>query len=166
MSAKIEAADGLRTLAAQFQHLFTAADMLAGIGSAEQAAAEAEARRDAAVKTADEAVNALADAHGRMADAETKARAIVDAAHVQAAEAIAAGQAQAQAHIDAARVQIQMQTDDAARTLAGLQQSIAQLTSDVAGLSDQKTALLSDIAEAEAKRDGIRKLIQAMANAA
>jgi DNA mismatch repair ATPase MutS len=141
MNPKQQAVTEIRKFQRMFGAMVEVADVLEKVGDLEQAAAEAEGRRDAAARDLDklkaEAAAASAKAkdvtdaaNQALVDAKAEAESVLSAARDQAAQIKADAEAQANKSID-----------DAAAKLTGLNGEIAERLATLDGLREEIGAL-------------------------
>lgn len=159
MSKYTEGALVLDRMAVQFKALVDLADVLRAAGSAEQAADEANARRDAAVAEEQSAKLALAAALADVANANTEAKDARKATAEKALKAEAKAQADAEAVIADAHTKAETLTQDASLQAQSI---LAALQVEQASAQQAIAALRTEVSQLIAKRDGAQAELDAL----
>jgi colicin import membrane protein len=165
----IEAADAIRRAAKQYEMFVKTAEALDRVGSFEQAAKEADAARVKAASERDQALAELAEAKKQVTEeraaakkarataqqqaetllAEAKVQAQAEAAKQAEAAAAAASKVVEDAQALAGKIRAEAQQEQV--RLDGLQASVKEKTTEVAGLIAQRDQLTSAIEQLRTK---------------
>lgn len=173
MSAKINAAEQIRTFAGMFKPLVEAADLLQNIGSLEQATAEAEAGRKAANDDRDKAVADLqrvkadtADAVSQLAERAAvenmRAKQVVEEAEEKAAMIVSAAEERAAGILKSGQDQASEALAKNAQQLSAMQAKLTELTNEANAAIVRRDQAEASAVEAEGRlvkaQAAIRKL--------
>lgn len=148
--AKQDTALNIRTLANLFQHMQDAADTLDQIGSLENAAKEAQAATAAARKQRDDMLAEVVKAEQALNRTEAEIRDKLAATDANLKGILT------QAKLDAQKIKADVEDraeKEAAKIKAAAEKRWAELTKEIAALTDQKLLLDGDISKAIAARD-------------
>lgn len=166
----IDAGDVISREASRLQSLIDAAAAISAIGSIQQVAAEAEAKRDALRAEVANLTDQLGTLRPQVADAAGKAEALTSDAQARAAKIIVDAVAQAEADtaaaidtaLKAAQGKMQATVDAGNQAAAVAAEQLAAIEAKLAAADTQYSDLLAQLNGRNAERDALELAIAAL----
>lgn len=160
MSNANKAADDLKSFAKKMLPIFEVAKCLEEIGSLDNAASEAKARKDAAYKEADQALASMEKQKAKLLDAEQ----LVAAAYKQADEIVVSAKAIAAKLAADAKVKADEVLGEVEAQLENLKSEAKVLKSEIRALEAEKSAAQGNLAAIRLQLSETKDKVMSLSN--